>query len=413
MTRTEKTYYLLTALYRLAWAALGPVYALFLLDRGLDLLQISLVLATYLIATCLFEVPTGAIADVFGRKASFILSCLVRSAAFGLYYFSDSFAEFLVAEFIDAVGTTLATGAFDAWAVDGIRDEGDHRPVDRLFARGQMLGQGTAIISGLGGAYLADIDFSLPWLIGTSGFLLCALVGMVLMRETHRPPVALSALRGGAYLSIGRMMHESIVAVRGMPVMRGLCLLTLASSFAAVPTYQTWQPRLTELAGEGPWLMGWVWALVNLAGLLGGALVAHTVGRWGRARALFVARLWRAATLGVAALATNFPLALIGFLLQEVTLGFSEPVMTAWMNEHATSERRATMLSVRSMSWTLGGATGLVCLGWLARDHGIANAWLASAAIYALVAPGFLLLGRLARRTAAPAATVAVAPHSA
>jgi MFS family permease len=220
--------------------------------------------------------------------------------------------------------------------------------------------------------------------------------------------VALSALRGSAYLSVGRTMRESFGAVREMPVMRGLCLLTLVASFAAVPTYQTWQPRLTELAGEGPWLMGWVWALLNLAGLLGGALVSHTVGRWGRARALFFARLWRAAMLGVAAWATSFPLALVGFLLQEVTFGFSEPVMTAWMNEYATSERRATMLSVRSMSFTLGGATGLVCLGWVARDSGIATAWLASAAIYALVAPGFLLLGRLASRPAAPVAAVAV-----
>ena len=125
MTRTERTYYIITCLYRLSWSALGPTYALFLLSRGLDLLHVNLVLAVYLITTCLFEVPTGAVADVFGRKLSFILSCVVRALAFGLYYFSDTFAEFLVAEFIDAVGTTLSTGAFDAWAVDGMRDEGD------------------------------------------------------------------------------------------------------------------------------------------------------------------------------------------------------------------------------------------------------------------------------------------------
>ena len=127
MTRTERTYYLLTCVWRIAWSALGPTYGLFLLDRGLDLLQLNLVLAIYLITICVFEVPTGAIADVFGRKASFLLSCLVRAAAFGLYYFSNSFSEFVVAEVIDAIGTTLATGAFDAWAVDGVRAEGDHR----------------------------------------------------------------------------------------------------------------------------------------------------------------------------------------------------------------------------------------------------------------------------------------------
>jgi MFS family permease len=94
MTRTERTYYLISCLYRLSWSALGPTYALFLLGRGLDILQVNLVLAVYLITTCLFEVPTGAVADVFGRKVSFILSCVVRALAFGLYFFSDPSRSF-------------------------------------------------------------------------------------------------------------------------------------------------------------------------------------------------------------------------------------------------------------------------------------------------------------------------------
>jgi hypothetical protein len=58
------------------------------------------------------------------------------------------------------------------------------------------------------------------------------------------------------------------------------------------------------------------------------------------------------------------------------------------------------------MSFTLGGAGGLVCIGLLARDVGIPAAWLASAAVFVLLAPGFILLGRLARD--ADAATVGV-----
>lgn len=411
MTRTEKTYYFITCLYRLAWSALGPMYALFLLDRGLDILQLNLVLAAYLITTCLFEVPTGAIADVFGRKTSFLLSCVVRALAFGLYYFSDSFTEFVMAEMIDALGTTLATGALDAWAVDGIRADGDHRPVDRIFSRGLMLAQASAIVAGVGSGYLAERDLSLPWLVGASGFLLCAACGAVLMREERAAAGVRGALAAEAYVSVGRVLRDSVGALREMPVMRGLCLLTMASAFAMVPAHQTWQPRMSELAGEGPWLMGWIWALVNMASIAGSLLIRHVVGRWGRAEALFVARLWRAAMLAIAALATGFPLALTGYLLQEITFGLSEPVLGAWMNEYATSERRATILSLRSMAFTLGGASGLVCLGWVAREYGIATAWLMAAAIYAVIAPGFLLLGRAARG-AAPVPASVVLPRS-
>jgi MFS family permease len=124
------------------------------------------------------------------------------------------------------------------------------------------------------------------------------------------------------------------------------------------------------------------------------------VGSWGRARALSVAFAWRALTLAVAAVATSFLPALLGFLLQEIGLGFNEPVQQAWLNEHAASGQRATVLSVGAMAFTLGGATGLVCLGWLARETSIATAWLVSAALCAAAAPGYLAVGRVARRQA-------------
>ncbi len=386
MTRTERVYYLLTCVWRIAWSALGPTYGLFLLDRGLDLLQLNLVLAVYLITICLFEVPTGAIADVFGRKASFLLSCLVRALAFGLYFYSNTFAEFVVAEVIDAIGTTLATGAFDAWAVDGVRAEGDHRPVDRLFSRGQMLGQAMAILGGLGAAQLANHDLALPWLIGCAGFLLCFVLGAVLMREVKPPP---GTVPSHSY-SITAAVGEGLSIVRGAPLLRQLCILTALSACATMPAFQMWQPRLSGLSGEGPWLMGWVWAFMGLTSLLGSAMVPRLLPRLGRARTLALAVAWRGLTLGAAGAATSFPLAFAGFMLQEIGFGISEPVLQAWMNDHASAARRATVLSIRSMAFTLGGGTGLIALGWLAMHTDIGTSWLVSAAIYAVCVPFFL-----------------------
>jgi MFS family permease len=390
MTRTERTYYVVTCLYRIAWASLGPTYALFLLSRGLDLLQINLVLATYLVTTCVFEIPTGAVADVFGRKASFVLSCVVRGIAFGMYYFSETFAAFLVAEFIDAIGTTLATGALDAWAVDGVRADGDKRPADRLFARGQIIGQSSMIASGLLITLGLAHDIELAWLVGAAGFFTCGIVGALIMRE---PPRSTPHTAAGP-TSVPMMVREAMAAVRDVPAMRGLCVMTAAIMFATVPAFHMWQPRLTELAGAGASVAAWVWVALSLASLAGSALIPRLVPRFGRARTLTAAIVWRAVMLGIAGAAGGFPLAAVTFILQEMGFGFGEPVMQAWMNEHATAERRATMLSVRSMSFTLGGGAGLVVLGLLARATDIGLAWMVSAALLALVAPGFLLFER-------------------
>jgi MFS family permease len=405
MGRTERTYYVVIGLYNLSWAFIGPMYALFLLDRGLDLFQMSVVPAVYWVVSFVFEVPTGAFADLAGRRTSFVISCLVRMLAFGLYAFSSSFDRFLMAEFIDALGSTLANGALEAWAVDSLRNEGGGRPTDRFFVRAQAIVRVAIILSGLAGGYLAQRDLTLPWLAAASAFIVTAAVAALSMREV-RPA------RGARLVALGplvRTVAAGIQTVRGAPILLLLCGLTFAAAFAVMPMYMLWQPRLQALSGEGVWLMGWVWALLNMAALAGGACAPWLRRRCQRESVLAAAMLWRAASLAMAAVATSFVPVLAGLLLMEAGFGVAEPLMQAWINEHIPSQQRATVLSVRAMFLTLGGGTGLVCIGLIARGSGIPLAWGAAAAMLAFVAPGFLMLARRAQREFGEMESIAVA----
>jgi MFS family permease len=167
-----------------------------------------------------------------------------------------------------------------------------------------------------------------------------------------------------------------------------------------MPAHMLWQPRMSALTGEGVWLMGWIWALLNLAAIAGSAVISPLLGRYGRELVLGGVVLWRGVMLGIAALTTGVAPALAGLLLMEMGFGVSEPLLQAWMNEHIAPEQRATVLSVRAMCFTLGGGTGLVCIGLVARELGIPAAWLVSASMLVLIAPGFLILGRRVRRAA-------------
>jgi MFS family permease len=391
MTRTERTYYLVFGLYSLwAWF-IAPVYPLFLASRGLDPLEVNLVLATYLIVVFVFEVPTGAAADLVGRKASFVLSCLLRTVAFGLYAVAQSFLDCAVAEVIDGIGTTLASGALDAWAIDGMRAEGDDRPADRFFARAQILMRCVMIAGGVGCAYLAAVSFALAWWVAAAGFASTAAVAAWRMHE----PAGQATTRPtrGHFVAT---MSEGFAAVRGVPVLILVCGLTGASYFAAIPAHMLWQSRMVELSGEGVWIIGWLWVALNLAALLGSALLPRLLVRLRRERVLCVAALWRGVTLAGASAAATLAPALSGWLLQEVSFGLSEPVMQSWMNEHVAADRRATVLSVRSMIGTLGGGVGLIAIGFVARDSGTSAAWAVSAALFLATAPAYLWLGRLA-----------------
>jgi len=390
MTQTERSYYIVVSLYHASWSFIGPVYTLFLLSRGLDLLQINLVLATYLITAFLFEMPTGAIADVFGRKFSFILSCLVRMCAFLLYSVSTEFEHFLVAEFVDAIGTTLATGALDAWAVDGMRHEGKDGPTDRFFAKAQLLARTLMIVVGIAAGYIAAFGLEIPWLIAAATFLTTAIVAALLMKDDRVRLAAESTASGRVRLGVIATVGEGWSEVQRHAAMRVLCLLTAATAFAMMPALHTWPPRMQALhSEEGYWVMGWIWALLNLATVFASVVVPRLL-HLPRAYVIAAATLMRAVMLALAAVSPTLAPAIIGFLLFEFAAGLSEPLMLGWMNQFATPERRATVLSVRQMSFTFGGAVGLVVLGAVALASDIPTAWLVGAATLVFTAVAFV-----------------------
>ena len=402
MVPTERRYYVLQGTY-MAWAwFMGPIYPLFLLSRGLDVLQASSVLATYFIVTFLFEIPTGAVADLFGRRISFVLACFTRAAAFALYFFADGYLDCLVAEAIDAIGTTLASGALDAWAVDGMREDGKEGPIDRVFARAQAIARAQMIVGGVVGGYIAGFEIGLPWLVAAAGFVATGVYASLAMHE--RPRTARPSW-SAAHRSIADTIRAAVLAARTTAIVRLLCGLSLVAAIGVMPVHFLWPARLEALlAGRSLWLFGWIWALVNLVAVAGSAFAERGLGRTSREVVLLATCIVRAIGVAIAALSEDFGVVLAGLLVMEFAFSVSHPPYQAWLNEHIEPELRATVLSVASMSFTIGGATGLVSLGWLARSAGIPAAWTICALILVALAPAYLLLGRAQRADVARAA---------
>lgn len=378
MTRIERTYCALMASYNMSWSFTAPVYPLFLVAAGLDLLQINLVLATYFVTSFCFEVPTGAVADVFGRRVSFLASCAVRASAFALYFFADTFVVFLVAEAIDAIGHTLASGALEAWAVDAARREAGPTRTDRLIARGFGAGSAAMILSGLAGAYLGGVELRLVWLAGTVGFLATGALAALTMREQWSPVVA----PPGVEPAIGRQLWRGVRIVGRTPLLLAIAGLTAAGGFAQMPVLHYWPVRLGADAAVPTWVLGWAWVLFAGLNLLGSQLVPRLVATWGRGGVAAGAELLRAVGVVTAARAMGFRGTTGGLAGHAIGMGAMIPLVSAWVNDHVGEDARATVLSVNAAAFTLGGAGGLIALGVVARTHGIGAAWTVSALVF-------------------------------
>jgi len=380
MSRTERTYYLIVGSYNLSWAFVGAVYTIFLLDAGLDLFEINLVLATFFIASFLFEVPTGAVADLLGRKVSFVGSCIVRAGAFWLYFEADGLVDFLIAEAVDAVGQTLASGALDAWAVDGTGREKQPPGADRLLSRGYMVSHIAMLMSGLAGGYLGQQNLRIPWIAGTISFVVTGIIAIVWMRERWVPAeISGPPVRGGL---VGHQVSRGLATVRSAPILRVLFTITAAAGFAQMPVLHYWPPYIQAVSGKGAWLLGWVWAFLIVLSIIASWLVPRLVARWGRGRVAAGAALLRGTSVLLAATAGRFAPGLGGLAGHSVGMSIGIPVVDAWVNDHVAERERATVLSISSMAFMFGGASGLIVLGLVARAGGIGVAWICSAVIY-------------------------------
>ena len=119
--KTTNIFYLVTAISEFFTAFHFGTYVLFLLSHQLTIFEVSLVNMVFMTTMFLLEVPTGAVADIFGRRFSYLLSNLVIAAGFLFYGFSGTLVGFMLAEAILALGATLTSGALDAWFVDSLK----------------------------------------------------------------------------------------------------------------------------------------------------------------------------------------------------------------------------------------------------------------------------------------------------
>ena len=85
-------------------------FILFLLGKGLNYTEIGILYAVREIIINAFEIPSGIIADTYGRKNSLLASFLLYIVSFTVFYLSNEFWFFLAAFILFGIGDAFRTG---------------------------------------------------------------------------------------------------------------------------------------------------------------------------------------------------------------------------------------------------------------------------------------------------------------
>ena len=100
-----------------------PFLILAFREKGLSFFQIGMLIGFREVCINLFEIPTGVVADMYGRRISMISSMLAYIFSFTVFGFSEMFWLLFVAMFFFAIGEAFRTGTHKAMIFEWLRLE--------------------------------------------------------------------------------------------------------------------------------------------------------------------------------------------------------------------------------------------------------------------------------------------------
>lgn len=188
----------------------SSIWVLYLAYCGLNLAQIGLVEGIYHATSILFEIPSGAVADLLGRKRSMVLSKLCIAVSCVIMLFARSFWFFALGFVVQALGNNLNSGSEEALVYDSMKCTGQEEQYVRVSGRLNMIIEVSQGIATVVGGILAE--YSYVWCYGACAVIaVLALVPVVLMTEA--PYVSAEGMMEQEALQSGQQMPEASYAV--------------------------------------------------------------------------------------------------------------------------------------------------------------------------------------------------------
>jgi MFS family permease len=410
--KIQRVYLTLTLGNTLATSFIWGINTLFLLDAGLSNLEAFAANAFFTAGMVLFEVPTGVVADSWGRRVSFLLGTITLASSTFLYYllwqWSAPFLWWAVVSVLLGLGFTFFSGAVEAWLVDALHYSGYDGGLEAVLGRGQMV-SGVAMLGGsvAGGVIAQATDLGVPFLIRVGVLVAMFAVAFLLMRDVgftpERSAHPLRATRSVLKASIdGGFKH---------PPVRYIMLAAPFTEGVGFYVFYALQPYLLQLFGDprAYAVAGLAAAIVAGADIVGGWMaprVRQRVRR--RTTVLIVSNVVSSVILVALLFTTTFWLALVLLALWAVVGAAGTPVRQAYLNDMIASKQRATVLSFDSLIGSSGGVVVQPLLGRSADLYGYPASLAVSGAVQLLAAP-FILLSRRQRSQADTASDLTAA----
>ena len=340
-----------------------PIIVLFFQEHGLTLTEVMILQSIYSFSVALFEIPSGFIADVFGRKRTIVLSTIFTFIGFLVFSFFGGFYAFAIAQVLVGIGGSLMSGSDSAIIYDTLLETNSKTTYTKIEGRTYAIGNFSEAFAGILGGFLAVGSIYMPIYVQTSILFFSIPIAFTLIEPSmHKENKLDRSFK--AVLEVVKFAMVDNQKLKWLIIYSSaMGVATLSMAWFAQPFFKSINIPLAYF--------GILWAVLNFsAGLT--SFNAHLLDKKdNNYKILFylaISMLTSFIFLGYNASVFGLIFILFIYLLR----GLVTPILRNEINENTTSNKRATVLSIRSLIIRISFAISAPILGYIADNYSLA-----------------------------------------
>src|SRR3989338_3904654 len=337
---------------------IAPIIILYYASFGLSFFDIASLQAIFLITTIVLEIPTGAMADIVGRKFSAGLGILLIAIGTIIVGAGSSFVQFALAEIIFGIGAAMRSGADTSLIYDSLQETSSIDKYTKTEGISYSLFCTIGALTAPLGAYLFRSNHRAPFLIEAFILLLAALSFIFMIEPKIIKPT-------GAKNDYWSTLISGIKQPLRNPLVRWYFIFTIfiaviISFFGGVLI----QPLIVA-RGINIIYVGYIYSALLLIQAVSAIYADDIASRLKERLSLAAIIIIPSISLIMMGL-KNAGVFLVFLLIYSSVKGFEYPVLKNYVQQRLLPAARATALSTQNFFDSLAGAIFLPVLGLIA-----------------------------------------------
>ena len=352
--------YLLRGL-EFAWFPI-PTIIIFYESHGLTISD-ALILKTILsISILLWEIPSGYLADVLGRKTSLVAGGIIWTLAWLIYCTQTSFTWFAVAEISAGLAGSLISGADTAIAYDTLLQLEKEKEYRQLEGKLVAIAGISEAACGIIGAGIAEVNLVYPFYLQT----ICIITYSILAVTLIEPTRSLPSHHPNQLKQLGEITIFALVKHQTIKWLILFSALGGSATFLIVWLSQEYL-KLQQIPLAA---FGVAWVVFHVAMSIASILAARVENFLGSKTAFGSLICLIAGSYFLLAL-INQVWGIIFIVTIYIARGLQTPLILNYLNHHIHSEIRATVVSINSFVFRLCFVAIAPIVGWVADNYSL------------------------------------------